>query len=79
MRHSSSLRLSLKSIRIIRRPNRACWCRLCAGAGRKPSVDGDKGRKAVEPILALYQSAQAGGVTVKLPHLSAPSLSAHAK
>lgn len=36
-------------------------------AGRRPSVDGAQGRIAVEVILALYQSAQAGGTPVELP------------
>ncbi len=36
-------------------------------AGRRPSVDGAQGRIAVEVILALYQSAQAGGNPVELP------------
>ena len=30
-------------------------------AGKQPAVNGAEGRKAVELILALYQSAQAGG------------------
>jgi UDP-N-acetyl-2-amino-2-deoxyglucuronate dehydrogenase len=36
-------------------------------AGRPPAVDGAEGRKAVELILALYQSAQGGGAPVDLP------------
>jgi predicted dehydrogenase len=43
-------------------------------AGRRPAVDGAEGRKAVELILALYQSAQAGGVPVSLPLTQDPSL-----
>ncbi|MEM7145040.1 MAG: Gfo/Idh/MocA family oxidoreductase [Verrucomicrobiota bacterium] len=36
-------------------------------AGKKPSVDGKEGRRAIEVILALYQSALAGGKRVDLP------------
>jgi predicted dehydrogenase len=36
-------------------------------AGKQPAVNGTEGRKAVELILALYQSAQSGGVPVDLP------------
>ena len=36
-------------------------------AGRQPAVNGAEGRKAVELILALYQSAQNGGTAVELP------------
>ena len=36
-------------------------------AGRQPAVNGAEGRKAVELILALYQSAQNGGTPVELP------------
>ena len=36
-------------------------------AGRQPAVNGAEGRKAVELILALYQSAHAGGIPVGLP------------
>ena len=43
-------------------------------SGRPPSVDGAQGRVAVEVILALYQSAQAGGVPVDLPLARDPSL-----
>jgi predicted dehydrogenase len=43
-------------------------------AGRKPAVDGAEGRKAVELILALYQSAQAGGAPVDLPLARDPVL-----
>jgi hypothetical protein len=39
-------------------------------------VDGTEGRKAVELILALYQSAQSGGVPVELPLRSDPKLRA---
>jgi hypothetical protein len=37
-------------------------------------VDGAEGRKAVELILALYQSAQAGGMPVELPLAKDPVL-----
>lgn len=40
----------------------------------RPSVDGAEGRKAVELILALYQSAQAGGTPVDLPLAKDPDL-----
>jgi len=43
-------------------------------AGRAPAVDGAEGRKAVELILALYQSAQDGGAPVDLPLARDPSL-----
>ena len=43
-------------------------------AGRRPAVDGAEGRKAVELILAFYQSAQAGGAPVDLPLAKDPSL-----
>jgi len=43
-------------------------------SGRPPSVDGAQGRVAVEVILALYQSAQAGGTPVELPLGRDPSL-----
>jgi predicted dehydrogenase len=43
-------------------------------AGRAPAVDGAEGRKAVELILALYQSAQNGGVPVELPLARDPVL-----
>jgi predicted dehydrogenase len=43
-------------------------------AGRAPAVDGAEGRKAVELILALYQSAQDGGVPVELPLARDPVL-----
>jgi predicted dehydrogenase len=36
-------------------------------ANRQPAVNGAEGRKAVELILALYQSAQNGGAPVELP------------
>ena len=42
--------------------------------GRQPAVDGAEGRKAVELILALYQSAQHGGVPVELPLAKDPVL-----
>lgn len=35
--------------------------------GRQPSVDGYEARKAVELVLAIYQSAAAGGSAVTLP------------
>ena len=35
--------------------------------GTQPAVNGAEGRKAVELILALYQSAQAGGEPISLP------------
>ena len=40
----------------------------------RPSVDGAEGRKAVELILALYASAQQGGVPVDLPLPTDPRL-----
>ena len=43
-------------------------------AGRRPAVDGAEGRKAVELILALYQSAQSGGAPVDLPLPRDPAL-----
>ena len=43
-------------------------------AGRQPAVNGAEGRKAVELILALYQSAQAGGTPVDLPLKQDPTL-----
>ena len=43
-------------------------------AGKRPAVDGAEGRKAVELILALYQSAQAGGAPVDLPLAKDPAL-----
>ena len=43
-------------------------------AGRRPAVDGAEGRKAVELILALYQSAQSGGAPVELPLKRDPML-----
>jgi predicted dehydrogenase len=43
-------------------------------AGRQPAVNGAEGRKAVELILALYQSAQAGGTPVDLPLMRDPVL-----
>ncbi|MFM7398842.1 MAG: Gfo/Idh/MocA family protein [Verrucomicrobiota bacterium] len=43
-------------------------------AGKRPAVDGAEGRKAVELILAMYQSAQAGGAPVDLPLAKDPSL-----
>jgi predicted dehydrogenase len=44
-------------------------------AGRRPAVNGAEGRKAVELILALYQSAQKGGAPVDLPLKQDPALS----
>jgi predicted dehydrogenase len=43
-------------------------------AVRQPAVNGAEGRKAVELILALYQSAQAGGEPVSLPLKQDPVL-----
>ena len=43
-------------------------------AGKQPAVNGAEGRKAVELILALYQSAQAGGTPVDLPLMRDPVL-----
>jgi len=43
-------------------------------AGRQPAVNGAEGRKAVELILALYQSAQNGGTPVELPLKVDPAL-----
>jgi predicted dehydrogenase len=43
-------------------------------AGRQPAVNGAEGRKAVELILALYQSAQAGGEPICLPLKQDPVL-----
>jgi predicted dehydrogenase len=43
-------------------------------AGKQPAVNGAEGRKAVELILALYQSAQSGGAPVDLPLAKDPSL-----
>jgi hypothetical protein len=43
-------------------------------AGWQPAVNGAEGRKAVELILALYQSAQAGGTPVDLPLRQDPTL-----
>jgi predicted dehydrogenase len=43
-------------------------------AGKQPAVNGAEGRKAVELILALYQSAQNGGVPVELPLKQDPVL-----
>jgi UDP-N-acetyl-2-amino-2-deoxyglucuronate dehydrogenase len=40
----------------------------------RPSVDGTEGRKAVELILALYTSAQSGGVPIDLPLKGDPVL-----
>jgi predicted dehydrogenase len=42
--------------------------------GKQPAVNGAEGRKAVELILALYQSAQAGGSPVDLPLMCDPVL-----
>ena len=46
-------------------------------AGKRPSVDGAQGRIAVEVILALYRSAQAGGAPVELPLGKDPELRAY--
>jgi len=43
-------------------------------AGKQPAVNGAEGRKAVELILALYQSAQNGGTPVDLPLKQDPML-----
>ncbi|MEY4132652.1 MAG: 1,5-anhydro-D-fructose reductase, partial [Verrucomicrobiota bacterium] len=43
-------------------------------AGKQPAVNGTEGRKAVELILALYQSAQNGGAPVELPLRQDPAL-----
>ena len=43
-------------------------------SGRQPGVNNAEGRKAVELILALYQSAQNGGAPVDLPLKSDPKL-----
>ena len=43
-------------------------------AGKQPAVNSAEGRKAVELILALYQSAQAGGAPVELPLAKDPVL-----
>ena len=43
-------------------------------AGRQPAVNGAEGRKAVELILALYQSAQSGGTPVDMPLGRDPAL-----
>ena len=43
-------------------------------AGRQPTVNGTEGRKAVELILALYQSAQTSGAPVDLPLRADPML-----
>jgi predicted dehydrogenase len=45
-------------------------------AGRQPAINGAEGRKAVELILALYQSAQSGGMPVELPLARDPVLKA---
>ena len=42
--------------------------------GKQPAVNGAEGRKAVELILALYQSAQNGGAPVDLPLKQDPTL-----
>ena len=44
-------------------------------AGQQPAVNGAEGRTAVELILALYQSAQNGGIPVDLPLKLDPRLS----
>ena len=43
-------------------------------AGKQPAVNGAEGRKAVELILALYESAQSGGAPVNLPLKKDPAL-----
>ncbi len=43
-------------------------------AGRQPVVTGNEARKSVEIILAIYQSALAGGMPVKLPLAKTPEL-----
>jgi len=43
-------------------------------AGKQPAVNGAEGSKAVELILALYQSAQADGTPVELPLKLDPQL-----
>ncbi len=43
-------------------------------AGRQPTVNGTEGRKAIELILALYQSAQTSGAPVDLPLRADPML-----
>jgi UDP-N-acetyl-2-amino-2-deoxyglucuronate dehydrogenase len=43
-------------------------------AGRPPVVTGSEARKSVEIILAIYQSALAGGMPVKLPLARTPEL-----
>jgi predicted dehydrogenase len=48
-------------------------------AGNQPAVNGAEGRKAVELILALYQSAQNGGIPVNLPLARDPDLRAMGK
>jgi predicted dehydrogenase len=44
-------------------------------AGKRPAVDAIEGRKAVELVLALYQSTQSGGVPIGLPLAIDPTLS----
>jgi predicted dehydrogenase len=39
----------------------------CLDNGTKPVIDGHEARKAVEIILAVYQSAKNGGHSVTLP------------
>jgi predicted dehydrogenase len=46
--------------------------------GKKPSIDGAEGRRAVELILAVYKSAETGK-SVKLPLTSDPILKARAR
>ena len=43
-------------------------------AGKQPAINGAEGRKAVELILALYQSAQNGGEPISLPLKQDPVL-----
>ncbi|MFC1586603.1 Gfo/Idh/MocA family oxidoreductase, partial [Fibrobacterota bacterium] len=42
--------------------------------GKPPAVDGKEGRKAIEIILAIYQSALSGGKPVSLPLKKTPRL-----
>ena len=45
-------------------------------SGRSPAVSGAEARKSVELILAIYQSALAGGAPVTLPLARTPGLHA---
>ena len=42
--------------------------------GREPAINGEQGRKSVEIILAIYQSALSGGQSVSLPLKKTPEL-----